>query len=142
MKTNNLAEQEFWISAACELLTHTELRVFMVWFRDHIDFSASVSELNKRLPYLDNANIRKAVRGLREKKFVKNTKRIKSQNGGWDINFRGMWDIEVAKTYHDIERKKQAKAKLDRQNKKNPIVKNTGKNVNFIRKVSTDLLDP
>ena len=66
----DLQNEMFWITRATKLCNLYELRVFMVWWTDHGKFSAGTALLHERLPHMNPANIRRALRGLVKKGFL------------------------------------------------------------------------
>jgi hypothetical protein len=71
MKISNKPLEELLHKAAADTsLKLEELRVLMVWITDSAEYSACVSILQKRLPQMNEHNIRRALRKLNDKGYI------------------------------------------------------------------------
>lgn len=83
-----------WMSAASELLTPNELKVFVQWYGDAPNFSAGATIISERLPLLDTSNIRRAFVSMAKKRFLKDSGIKKKNEHGSATTLYILGDLE------------------------------------------------
>lgn len=83
-----------WMSAASELLTPNELKVFVQWYGDAPNFSAGATIISERLPLLDAGNIRRAFVSMAKKRFLKDSGIKKKNEHGSATTLYILGDLE------------------------------------------------